>query len=303
MQKRKFFILPLVIFLLLFLESGVPVWVVAPSADNNPDQQENKLDPFMTGTLLSGPTNEVPWENDADFIDAKNENNCPILMAAYKTVLKDPLPGEEDNVHLAAQYISGTVLVPGAVFSQNGTAGPYTGDRGYREGPTYTGKTSTTTIGGGVCKIASTLFNVVILSDLEVVERHTHSMPVPYVPYGQDATVSYGAKDFRFKNNTQNALLIWAKGIDNILYIGIYGQTVPPQVTWSHEVIAVYKAPIYTEKNKNLPAGTENVLHEGMDGADVTSTITFTYADGTTKTVDMGQTHYNALPWMKEVGG
>lgn len=285
------------------MESGIPAGTIAPSAENNPDQQGNKLDPFMTGTLLSGATTEVPWENEADFMDAKEQNNCPILMAAYKTVLKDPLPGEEYNVHLAADYICGTVLAPGKTFSQNQTAGPYTSDRGYQKGPTYTGTTFTTTIGGGVCKIASTLFNVVILSDLEIVERHTHSMPVPYVPYGQDATVSYGAKDFKFKNNTQNAILIWAKGVDNILYIGFYGQTVPPQVTWSHEVLNVYKAPIYYEKNKDLPAGTENVLHEGMDGADVTSSITLAYPDGTTKTIDMGKSHYNPLPYIKEVSG
>ena len=37
-------------------------------------------------------------------------------------------------------------------------------------------------------------YNVAVLSNLKIIERHNHSMPVPYVPYGQDATVAYGSK-------------------------------------------------------------------------------------------------------------
>lgn len=301
MKFKKLLIVPLILILFIFAESGIVGTTAKPSAGNSPDQQESTFDPLMTGVLLSGPTTEVPWENDDDFLGAKEQNGTPVLMAAYKTVLKDPLPGEEYNVHLAARYICGTVLAPGKTLSQNQTAGPYTTDRGYQKGPTYNGTSVSTTVGGGVCKIASTLYNVVVLSDLEIVERHNHGMPVPYVPYGQDATVSYGAKDFKFKNNTQNSILIWAKGVDNVLYIGFYGQTAPPQVTWSHDVLSVTKAPVYYQKNKELPPGKENMLHEGMDGAVVKSTITLVYPDGTTKTKDMGTSRYSPLPYTIEV--
>jgi hypothetical protein len=111
-------------------------------------------------------------------------------------VLKDPLPGEESNVHLAAKILSGAIVNPGEIFSQNERIGPYSESRGFQKGPTYNGSKLSTTIGGGVCKIASTLYNAAILSNLPIVERHPHGMPVPYVPYGQDATVSYGKIDF-----------------------------------------------------------------------------------------------------------
>ena len=261
------------------------------------------FDPYMSDTLLSGPTTEVPWDNDPEFLAAKEKNNCPMLMAAYKTVLLDPLPGEEYNVHLAARYISGTVLAPNKIFSQNQTAGPYTSGRGYKKGPTYKGTQVFTTVGGGVCKIASTLYNVVILSNLAVVERHSHSMPVPYVPYGQDATVFEGAKDFKFKNNTQNPLLIWAKGVENTLYIGIYGKTVPPRVTWHHIVVKVFKAPVYYIKNPGLPPGTEKVLHEGMDGAIIDTWIDLVFSDGSTQLKKLGKSYYDPLPYIKEKSG
>jgi vancomycin resistance protein YoaR len=255
----------------------------------------------MRETLLSAAVKELPWDEDPEFQAVREQTGCPVLLGAYKTVLHDPLPGEEYNVHLAASYVSGTVLKPGEIFSQNRKAGPYTQDRGFQEGPTYYGTNLAKTIGGGVCKISSSLFNVAVLSDLQIIERHTHTMPVPYVPYGQDATVFYGFKDFKFKNNTDGNLLIWAKGIENILYIGFYGKTAPPEIIWNHEVLKVEKAPVICKKNPLLPSGTENLLHEGMDGALIKSWITLSYPDGTSRTKDFGQVCYKPLPFIKEV--
>ena len=138
----------------------------------------------------SGPISVLPWENEEKFRSAINDTGNLFLLAAYHTVLKDPLPGEEENVHLAAKMLAGITLEPGQVFSQNSRIGPYNEARGFKRGPTYIGSQLTTTIGGGVCKIASTLYNVAILSDLGIIERHAHGMPVPYVPHGQDATVA-----------------------------------------------------------------------------------------------------------------
>ncbi len=287
-MKKHFFIL----FLCLFL--GLTGKSFAETAGVG-------LDPFMTGSLLSGPVKELPWDKETDFLAAKEQNGCPVLLGAYRTVLRDPLPGEEHNVHLAASYISGTVIKPGEIFSQNGKAGPYTRERGFREGPTYHGTTLAKTIGGGVCKISSTLFNVAVLSDVQIVERHTHSMPVPYVPYGQDATVSYGAKDFRFRNSSGDNILIMARGVGNKLFIAFYGKNAPPEIKWSHEVLKTEKAPVLIKRNPALPCGTERFVLEGMDGGEIKSWITLTYPDGTSRTKDFGISCYRPLPFIKEV--
>ncbi|HEX3030640.1 MAG TPA: VanW family protein, partial [Bacillota bacterium] len=228
----------------------------------------------------SGPTNSLPWEKDPNFLRSQAKSATPILMAAYRTVLHDPLPGEEENVHLAARMLAGTVVKPGKVFSQNAELGPYVRARGYQKGPTYSGATLITTVGGGVCKIASTLYNVTVLSNLRVVERHAHSMPVPYVPYGQDATVSYGVRDFKFKNTTDSPVLIWAQGVDNVLYIGFYGTEHPPVVEWHHQTIKVIKAGAVYQYNPSLPPKTKKLVVEGMDGGVVESWVTVNKGDG-----------------------
>lgn len=253
-------------------------------------------------TLKSGPETELPWSSEQSFLDRSAETGADVLLGAYRTVLKDPLPGEEYNVHLAAGMLAGRTVGPGEVFSQNGSIGPYTSDRGFRKGPTYIGTTLTTTIGGGVCKIASTLYNVTVLSNLEIVERHAHSMPVPYVPYGQDATVAFGGKDFKFRNNTSSTLLIWARGIDNVLYIAFYGAAPPPLVEWEHEVLETRKAARSYKINPTLEENAENILLEGMDGALVKSWVHITDGSGT-RIKYMGVSDYRPMPWLIEKAG
>jgi len=271
---------------------------------NNDSAKTNDMDVSQVTetTLVSGPEINLPWDFELEFIKSKEINNTPVLMGAYRTVLKDPLPGEEFNVHLAARMLCGIVLQPGEIFSQNGTVGPYTEERGFQRGPTYIGSKLTTTIGGGVCKIASTLYNVCVLSNLNIIERHNHSMPVPYVPYGQDATVSYGAKDLKFKNNTEGNIMIWAQGIDNVLYMGFYGIQEPPSISWNHEVLKKTSAQKIYKINPSLPKGYEKVLIDGMDGATVKSSLTIEEKDGTIIKKEMGISNYSPFPTLIEKG-
>lgn len=257
--------------------------------------------PVFETASVSGPVTSVPWEQDQKFMEACAKNGTNVLMAAFRTVLRDPLPGEEYNVHLAADMLAGLVVKPGHVFSQNGAIGPYTTERGFQKGPTYIGARLTTTIGGGVCKIASTLYNVTVLCNLEIVERHAHSMPVPYVPYGQDATVAFGAKDFSFRNDKSSQIMIWAKGIENTLYIAFYGKEPVPAIEWKHQVLETRKAPVNVNINPAMKPGEEKVVLEGMDGAVVKSWIYIKGQEGT-KIRYMGVSDYRPMPYIVEKG-
>ncbi|HWP98062.1 MAG TPA: VanW family protein [Syntrophomonadaceae bacterium] len=251
----------------------------------------------------SGPISQLPWNNDKVFLEAQERNQAKVCLGAYQTVLPDPLPGEEENVHLGARLLSGTVVLPGQIFSQNAAIGPYSEERGFRAGPTYVGSQLKTTTGGGVCKLASTLYNVAVLSNLSIIERHAHSMPVPYVPYGQDATVSYGSKDFKFRNDTNFPVLIWAQGIDNVLYIAFYGQIQPPRIEWQHEFIERYKSSTLYRTNKLIHQGDQKVAMEGMDGGVVRSSIKI-FSDSSHWTMKtMGLSYYSPLPRVVEKGG
>lgn len=259
---------------------------------------------YAAPRVNSGPlcTEKLPWESDRKFLDALKKHNAYVRMGAFKTVLPDPLPGEEYNVHLAADMLAGSVIMPGKVFSQNGSIGPYTRARGFREGPTYMGGELVTTIGGGVCKIATTLYNVAIQSNLQIVERHNHSMIVPYVPAGQDATVYYGARDIKFRNNTSGPVMIWARSVDNTLYMAIYGGQKPPRITWHHQTLETRNTYTIYKKNPSLPKGTQKLILEGYNGYTVKTWLTVEMPDGSVKTRDLGIDVYRPMPRVVETG-
>lgn len=261
------------------------------------------LFPFTNPESCSALNNtSIPWENTQEFRQAVSKANTPVRMAFYSATLKEPLPGELFNVGHAADMLAGTVIKEGEIFSQNQTIGPYTREKGYQKGPTYSGDRIITTIGGGVCKIASLLYNVATLSNLEIVERHNHSLTVPYVPPGQDATVSYGSYDIKFKNNTKGPILIWAKKYGNTLKMAFYGQQLPPRVTWHHETLKEIKAATINRFNPELPPGTEKIITPGQDGIVVRTWLTVKYLDCKEETIDLGKDYYSPSPRIIEKG-
>ncbi len=127
------------------------------------------------------------------------------------------------NVELASKLINGTVLAPGEVFSYNDVVGERTAERGFKNAQIYVQSKVVDGLGGGICQVSSTLYNAVLYADLEVVERRCHSLPVTYVPLGQDATVAFGYIDFRFKNDRDYPIVVesWCEGGN--VYVAIKG--------------------------------------------------------------------------------
>lgn len=114
------------------------------------------------------------------------------------------------NLGRAAQIINGTILAPGETFSLNGTVGERTRANGFTEGWTIQDGVFKSDLGGGVSQMATTLYNAGFFGGLEDVEHHAHSLYISRYPVGREATVAWGAKDLRFKNNTTNGVYIRA---------------------------------------------------------------------------------------------
>lgn len=127
--------------------------------------------------------------------------------------------GRTDNLYTAAKYLDGTVLAPGDVLSFNKATGPRTFERGYSMAPVVGG----VGIGGGVCQVATTLYNVALRAGLEIIERHRHSVPVGYVPPGRDATVT-NYIDLKFRNSTDGFLKIRSGAGGGHAWVQLWGQ-------------------------------------------------------------------------------
>lgn len=145
-------------------------------------------------------------------------------MAAYVTDLSARSFAQKRNIHQAGLAFSGTILMPGETFSLNQSAGPYTEARGFLPERSFAEASLIQTPGGGVCQVASTLFNAARLAGLEIVERVPHTGPVSSVPRGQDATVVYGYADLKFRNPHPYPVKIVSKVAEQQLRIEIWGK-------------------------------------------------------------------------------
>ena len=113
------------------------------------------------------------------------------------------------NLKIASKKINGTIIQPGETFDFNKVVGSRTAAKGYKKAHVFTSPNSTTMgLAGGICQVASTVFNTALISNVKIVERHQHSQRVSYVPLGRDAAISGNVQNFRWKNNTNYAIKI-----------------------------------------------------------------------------------------------
>lgn len=127
------------------------------------------------------------------------------------------------NVKLAASFCNGKVLAPGEEFSYNDTVGRRTSARGFLPAPAYVAGQTVDEIGGGICQVSSTIYLASLRANMGITERHNHRYTVGYVPNGLDATVYYGALDFRFKNTTEYPIKIVTSVSGRTLSVTVYG--------------------------------------------------------------------------------
>lgn len=127
----------------------------------------------------------------------------PVTLGSYSTTLAGSMPARTANLRLAVAALDGTTLAPGEELSFNRVVGPRTLARGYEMAPVILREERQLQLGGGICQAASTLFCAALLSGLTVTERSRHSSPVDYIPRAYDATIAWGYKDLRVRNELE----------------------------------------------------------------------------------------------------
>ena len=147
----------------------------------------------------------------------------PDMLSEFSTRYPASNRNRTTNLILAANKINGTVLMPGEVFSYNKVVGERSISAGYKEAAIYVSGRVEDGLGGGICQITTTLYNAVVYANLEIVERSNHQFVPSYAGAGRDATVVYGAIDFKFKNNRNYPIKIMCSVSNGIAYFQILG--------------------------------------------------------------------------------
>ena len=193
-------------------------------------------------------------------------------LASFTTEFDGKEINRSANIAQAAHKINGIIVYPGRVFSFNETVGPRDKAHGFKEALEIVDGEFVPGIGGGVCQVSSTLYNAVILSNMEVAERYNHSKPLGYVALGRDATVVYGVLDFKFVNTSNSPVMVMAEVEGNRLHVGLFGSNYLREAV---EVLAVDKQiippGIVKKQDHELYLGETKVAKQGKPGYEVTT--------------------------------
>ena len=160
------------------------------------------------------------------------------LIASYSTQVADSTGNRKKNVRLALERFNGKVVNSGEEVSFNAVTGPHTLENGYKNATVIYNGQFVDGVGGGVCQASTTLYNALLLADVEVLEVHKHTLPVKYVPLGLDAMVSDYVADLKFKNNYENPIYIQTLCDSEKVEVKLYGVETGKTIKTRSETVA-----------------------------------------------------------------
>lgn len=176
--------------------------------------------------------------------------NVTDVLGSFTTSYTTSNAARSANVENGANLINGITLYPGEEFSTYEAVAPFTEQNGYHMAGSYLNGKVVDSLGGGICQVSTTLYNAVLLSELEVTERHNHSMIVGYVDPSADAAIAESSgKDFTFVNNLDYPIYIESYVKNKHITFNIYGKETRDagrSVRYESEILEVINPPADT---------------------------------------------------------
>lgn len=246
---------------------------------------------------------EVPVKEAPKHIPDEALDKITDVVSEYSTRFPAYQSSRNTNIRLAAQKLSGHILMPGETLSFNQTVGQRTVKGGYREAPVLMNGKHDTGIGGGICQVSTTLYNATLLSDLKIVQRQNHSVPSVYVPVGRDATVDWPNLDLVIQNNRDVPIAIVSSYEAGRITFRVLGQKDPS------EKVAIVTSGLKSWdrgeqiiKDPTLPAGKKKIIEKGSAGRSI-NVYRVVYKDGVeVRREHLGTSRYVGMKRIVAVG-
>lgn len=205
------------------------------------DDSVDKVEDYLEHVWKDGPGNV---ELDVEITEPKGSqeelSRVKDVLGQGSTDYSASSAARATNVKNGTSKLNGKVLYPGDEISVCDNMVPFTEENGYEPAASYANGTVVESFGGGICQVSTTLYQAVLQAELEVTERHNHSMIVKYVEPSMDAAIAEGAKDFRFVNNTQAPVYIEGYVSGGKIYFTLYGEeyrSADRKVTYESETL------------------------------------------------------------------
>lgn len=227
------------------------------------------------------------------------------LLGSYATDFSSSGAGRAKNVTTGCSKINGTILYPGDEFEMASTVSPFTQENGYELAGAYQNGTTVESFGGGICQVATTLYNAVIRAELEITMRFNHSMLVSYVQPSMDAAIAGNYKDLHFKNNLDAPVYLEGYCSGGIIHFNVYGKETRPsnrEVSFESETVSTKEPETKFNLDSSLAIGYWSVDQSAHTGC-VAQLWKIVTVDGQQQSRDLfNKSNYQASPKIITIG-
>lgn len=244
---------------------------------------QSKLLPVLESAVGNEEEVSLPFEQVPKRVPDDKLSQIQGVISEFSTRFSAQNYPRASNIKVAASKLNGIILMPGDHLSFNTTVGRRTLRAGFQFAGVYINGQHDTGIGGGICQVSTTLYNASLLGGLKVIHRFNHSLPVPYVPLGRDATVDFGNLDLEVQNVDDSPVAITSEYQPGKLTFRLLGLP-RPGVS-----VKIFSKPVLVKPVKvirtrtvfdaKVPAGQVKVVDSGLKRR-IVSTFRQTYKDG-----------------------
>jgi len=275
-------------------KNGGKLEVLKPSAVGRDLDVELAIERITTALVSGSDTISMPVFATQPSVPSTEPEGLGIveLIERGSTSFAGSVPEKKANIKLAAERLNGVVVPPHGAFSFNEAVGPTTLEAGFQWGFAIAGSANgpktVPSVGGGICQVATTLFQPVFWAGYQLEERRTHSYWIPAYASrglpGLDVTVDADANmDFRWTNPTDDYVLIQSSIEGETVSFALYGRKPTWQVSVSEPEITNTRPSDPTPVREDAPGmavGRSLQVSSARDGFDVQLTRVVTPADG-----------------------
>ena len=211
--------------------------IITESSDGRKLDREAAKEGIVNLLLSNETLYELPVETVLPAVSSNEASGGLAVLAYYATDMTTSNSNRYNNVKLALNSFNAMAVYDGDTVSFNDVVGDRTKERGYKEAPEYAGSTVVTGYGGGSCQASTTLYCAVVKAGCDIIERHPHNMTVVYADPSLDATVSWGNKDFVFRNNTGHTIYIYTEVTRDTALVVIYGNRTEYRIDFQSVIV------------------------------------------------------------------
>lgn len=255
---------------------------------------------FVSDPRTELPSVEIPSSDLPEQLSFDDALSYGIIteIKSFTTEYAEGVEARNFNIHLMADRLSNSIIpANGGTWSFLDTSGPITEDNGYQNAGAIIAGEYSDAIGGGVCQVATTVFNAVYEAGYPVTQRRNHSLYIASYPEGRDAAIvdSDPRIDLQWENDTSSDILLVMSYTDSSVTCTLYG--VDPGYQVSTEVGEWQEGDKYSTSyvtDDTLSPGDEVIEQYGADGRSISVVRTVSDADGKVLHQETFSSNYSA---------